>query len=434
MLIRRKIMQYNDMSKEELLALKESLNKEYAEAKAKGLALDMSRGKPSAKQLDVSLGLLDTINSSSDLKALDGTDCRNYGVLDGIPEAKKLMADMMGTTPDHVIVYGNASLNIMYDQISRAYTHGILGNTPWCKLDKVKFLCPVPGYDRHFAITERFGIEMINIPMSESGPDMGMVEEYVSKDASVKGIWCVPKYSNPQGYTYSEETVKRMAALKPAAEDFRIFWDNAYVIHDLYDDNKDEIADIISECEKAGNPDMVFEFASTSKVSFPGSGIAALATSANNIADIKKQLTIQTIGHDKLNQLRHVRFFKDINGLKEHMRKHAEFMRPKFEAVESVLEEELGGLGIGSWTEPKGGYFISFEAMDGCAKAIVAKCKEAGVKLTGAGATFPYGKDPKDSNIRIAPSFPTPEEMKHAADLFVLCVKLVSVEKLLENK
>lgn len=434
MLIRRKIMQYNDMSKEELLALKESLNKEYAEAKAKGLALDMSRGKPSAKQLDVSLGLLDTINSSSDLKALDGTDCRNYGVLDGIPEAKKLMADMMGTTPDHVIVYGNASLNIMYDQISRAYTHGILGNTPWCKLDKVKFLCPVPGYDRHFAITERFGIEMINIPMSESGPDMGMVEEYVSKDASVKGIWCVPKYSNPQGYTYSEETVKRMAAFKPAAEDFRIFWDNAYVIHDLYDDNKDEIADIISECEKAGNPDMVFEFASTSKVSFPGSGIAALASSANNIADIKKQLTIQTIGHDKLNQLRHVRFFKDINGLKEHMRKHAEFMRPKFEAVESVLEEELGGLGIGSWTEPKGGYFISFEALDGCAKAIVAKCKEAGVKLTGAGATFPYGKDPKDSNIRIAPSFPTPEEMKQAADLFVLCVKLVSVEKLLENK
>ena len=434
MLIRRNIMQYNDMSKEELLALKESLNKEYAEAKAKGLALDMSRGKPSAKQLDVSLGLLDTINSSSDLKTLDGTDCRNYGVLDGIPEAKKLMADMMGTTPDHVIVYGNASLNIMYDQISRAYTHGILGNTPWCKLDKVKFLCPVPGYDRHFAITERFGIEMINIPMSESGPDMGMVEEYVSNDASVKGIWCVPKYSNPQGYTYSEETVKRMAALKPAAEDFRIFWDNAYVIHDLYDDNKDEIADIISECEKAGNPDMVFEFASTSKVSFPGSGIAALATSANNIADIKKQLTIQTIGHDKLNQLRHVRFFKDINGLKEHMRKHAEFIRPKFEAVESVFEEELGGLGIGSWTEPKGGYFISFDAMDGCAKAIVAKCKEAGVKLTGAGATFPYGKDPKDSNIRIAPSFPTPEEMKQAADLFVLCVKLVSVEKLLENK
>lgn len=427
-------MQYNDMSKEELLTLKESLNKEYAEAKAKGLSLDMSRGKPSAKQLDVSLGILDTINGSSVLKSEDGTDCRNYGVLDGIPEAKKLMADMMNTTPDHVIVYGNASLNIMYDQISRAYTHGILGNTPWCKLDKVKFLCPVPGYDRHFAITERFGIEMINIPMTESGPDMDMVEEYVNNDESVKGIWCVPKYSNPQGYTYSDETVKRMASLKPAAKDFRLFWDNAYIVHDIYDDNRDELLDIISECEKAGNPDMVFEFSSTSKISFPGSGIAALAASEANLADIKKQLTIQTIGHDKLNQLRHVRYFKDINGIKEHMKKHAEYMRPKFEAVLEVLESELGGLGIGTWTNPKGGYFISFDAMEGCAKEIVAKCKEAGVKLTGAGATFPYGLDPKDSNIRIAPSFPTPEELKQAADLFVLSVKLVSVEKLLENK
>lgn len=427
-------MQYNDMSKEELLTLKESLNKEYAEAKAKGLSLDMSRGKPSAKQLDVSLGILDTINGSSVLKSEDGTDCRNYGVLDGIPEAKKLMADMMNTTPDHVIVYGNASLNIMYDQISRAYTHGILGNTPWCKLDKIKFLCPVPGYDRHFAITERFGIEMINIPMTESGPDMDMVEEYVNNDESVKGIWCVPKYSNPQGYTYSDETVRRMASLKPAAKDFRLFWDNAYIVHDIYDDNRDELLDIISECEKAGNPDMVFEFSSTSKISFPGSGIAALAASEANLADIKKQLTIQTIGHDKLNQLRHVRYFKDINGIKEHMKKHAEYMRPKFEAVLEVLESELGGLGIGTWTNPKGGYFISFDAMEGCAKEIVAKCKEAGVKLTGAGATFPYGLDPKDSNIRIAPSFPTPEELKQAADLFVLSVKLVSVEKLLENK
>lgn len=434
MLIRRKIMQYNDMSKEELLALKESLNKEYAEAKAKGLALDMSRGKPSAKQLDVSLGLLDTINSSSDLKALDGTDCRNYGVLDGIPEAKKLMADMMGTTPDHVIVYGNASLNIMYDQISRAYTHGILGNTPWCKLDKVKFLCPVPGYDRHFAITEHFGIEMINIPMSENGPDMDMIEKYVNNDESVKGIWCVPKYSNPQGYTYSDETVKRFAALKPTAKDFRIFWDNAYVIHHLYEDKQDEILDIISECEKAGNPDMVFEFASTSKVSFPGSGMAALTSSEANVADIKKQLTIQTIGHDKINQLRHVRYFKNLEGVKAHMMKHAAQMRPKFEATLKVLKEELTGLGIGTWSEPRGGYFISFDAMEGCAKAIVAKCKDAGVVLTNAGATFPYGKDPKDSNIRIAPSFPTPEEMELASDIFVLCVKIVSIEKILETK
>lgn len=391
-------MSYKEMTKEELQEIRKEVAAKYDELKAKGLKLDMSRGKPNTEQLDISMGMIDTLTDYN-LVGEQGVDCRNYGVLDGIIEAKRLLSAMIECPVDNIIIYGNSSLNVMYDTVARSMTHGVMGSTPWAKLDKVKFLCPVPGYDRHFAITERFGIEMINIPMSESGPDMGMVEEYVSNDASVKGIWCVPKYSNPQGYTYSEETVKRMAALKPAAEDFRIFWDNAYVIHDLYDDNKDEIADIISECEKAGNPDMVFEFASTSKVSFPGSGIAALATSANNIADIKKQLTIQTIGHDKLNQLRHVRFFKDINGLKEHMRKHAEFMRPKFEAVESVLEEELGGLGIGSWTEPKGGYFISFEAMDGCAKAIVAKCKEAGVKLTGAGATFPYGKDPKDLSL-----------------------------------
>ena len=391
-------MQYSEMSKEELLQLKSELNKKYEDAKAKGLKLDMSRGKPSATQLDVSLGLLDIINSSSDLHSEDGTDCRNYGVLDGIPEAKRLMADMMGTTPEHVIVYGNASLNIMYDQVARAFTHGIMGNTAWCKLDKVKFLCPVPGYDRHFAITERFGVEMINIPMTSTGPDMDLVEQYVNNDETVKGIWCVPKYSNPQGISYSDDTVRRFANLKPAAKDFRIFWDNAYVIHHLYEDNQDEILDIISECEKAGNPDIVFEFASTSKVSFPGSGIAALATSQNNLADIKKQLTIQTIGYDKLNQLRHVRFFKDINGLKEHMKKHAEFMRPKFEATLNVLDSELEGLGIGTWYEPHGGYFISFDAMEGCAKEIVAKCAEAGVKLTGAGATFPYGKDPKDSN------------------------------------
>ena len=427
-------MQYKEMSKEELLQLKSELDERYEEAKSKGLALDMSRGKPSAKQLNVSLDMLDVINSSSELISENGTDCRNYGVLDGIPEAKRLMAEMMNTTPEHVIVYGNASLSIMYDQISRAYTHGILGSTPWCKLDKVKFLCPVPGYDRHFAITERFGFEMINIPMSETGPDMDMIENLVSEDDSIKGIWCVPKYSNPQGYTYSDDTVKRMAALKPAAKDFRIFWDNAYAIHDLYAEGADTLLDIISECEKAGNPDMVFEFASTSKVSFPGSGIAALAASKANIDDIKKQLTIQTIGHDKINQLRHVKYFKNIDGLKAHMMKHADEMRPKFEAVLKVFDEELGGCGIGEWSKPKGGYFISFDAMEGCAKKIVAKCKEAGVTLTNAGATFPYGKDPKDSNIRIAPSFPTPEEMAMAADLFVLCVKILSIEKILENK
>ena len=427
-------MQYCEMSKEELLKLKEELDETYKEAQSKGLSLNMSRGKPSATQLNITMDMLDTINSSSDMKSEDGTDCRNYGVLDGIPEAKKLMADIMGTTPEHVIIYGNASLNIMYDQVSRAYTHGLLGNTPWCKLDKVKFLCPVPGYDRHFAITEHFGIEMINIPMSENGPDMDMIEKYVNNDESVKGIWCVPKYSNPQGYTYSDETVKRFAALKPAAKDFRIFWDNAYVIHHLYEDKQDEILDIISECEKAGNPDMVFEFASTSKVSFPGSGMAALASSEANVADIKKQLTIQTIGHDKINQLRHVRYFKNLEGVKAHMMKHAAQMRPKFEATLKVLKEELTGLGIGTWSEPRGGYFISFDALDGCAKAIVAKAKEAGLIMTKAGATFPYGKDPKDSNIRIAPSFPTPEEMELASDIFVLCVKIVSIEKILETK
>ena len=425
---------YQNLSKEQLLALKSELEASYEEKKALNLQLDMSRGKPSPSQLDVSLGLMDALNSNSVLKSEDGTDCRNYGVLDGIPEAKKLMADMMGTTADHVIIFGNASLTIMYDSISRSYTHGVLGSTPWCKLDKVKFLCPVPGYDRHFAITERFGVEMINVPMTQDGPDMDMVEELVANDDSIKGIWCVPKYSNPQGYCYSAETVRRFANLKPAAKDFRIYWDNAYVIHHLYEDNQVEIPDIISECEKAGNPNLVYEFASTSKVSFPGSGIAAMAASAENLADVKKQMTIQTIGYDKLNQLRHVAYFKNIDGLKAHMKKHADAMRPKFEAVLKVLDEELTGAEIGSWVKPLGGYFISFDAMEGCAKKIVAKCKEAGVILTNAGATFPYGKDPKDSNIRIAPSFPTPEEMAAATDLFVLCVKLVSVEKLLENK
>ena len=426
-------MQYSEMSKEELLTLQAELNQQYAEAKAKGLNLDMSRGKPSATQLNVSLGLLDAINASSDLKAENGTDCRNYGVLDGIPEAKKLMADMMGTTPEHIIVYGNASLNIMYDQVSRAYTHGILGNTPWGRLDKVKFLCPVPGYDRHFRITEFFGIEMINIPMSPEGPDMDMVEKYVNEDPAVKGIWCVPKYSNPQGYTYSEETVKRFAHLKPAAPDFRIYWDNAYSIHHLYDENQDFLVEILEECTKAGNPDIVYKFTSTSKVSFPGSGIAAVAASKANLEDFRSYMQIQTIGHDKLNQLRHVKFFKDLDGLHAHMRKHAAIIRPKFELVLDTLEKELGGLGIGEWTKPHGGYFISFDSMEGCAKAIVAKAKEAGVVLTGAGATYPYGKDPKDSNIRIAPSFPTLEDLGKAAEVFVLCVKLTSVEKLLEN-
>lgn len=425
---------YRELSREELLSLEEQLEKDFEAAKEKGLKLDMSRGKPSVAQLDMGMDIFDVFNSKSNMKSMNGVDVRNYGVLDGLDEAKQMMADIMGVPMENVIIYGNASLNVMYDAVSSAMTHGVMGNTPWCKLDKVKFLCPAPGYDRHFAITQHFGIEMITVPMSPQGPDMDMVERLVAEDESIKGIWCVPKYSNPQGYTYSDETVRRFAGLKPAAKDFRIFWDNAYAVHHLYDEEErqDKILEILSECEKAGNPDMVYEFASTSKISFSGAGVAAIASSRGNLECIKKSLTIQTIGYDKINQLRHARYFKDINGIKAHMKKHAALMRPKFEAVEETLERELGGLEIGTWTKPNGGYFISFDAMEGCAKAIVAKCKEAGVTLTGAGATYPYGKDPKDSNIRIAPSFPTPEEMAMATELFVLCVKLVSVEKLLE--
>lgn len=430
---RSRMKAYKDLSKEELLTLQEQLNKDYEDAKSKGLKLDMSRGKPAASQLDMEMDFLNVLNADSILKTEAGVDCRNYGVMDGIPEARKLIGDVIGVPAENVIIFGNASLNIMYDTVARSEIFGVMGETPWCRLDKVKFLCPVPGYDRHFAITEQFGIEMINVPMTEDGPDMDMVEALVNTDPAVKGIWCVPKYSNPQGYTYSDETVKRFAALKPAAKDFRIYWDNAYAIHDLYEDKKDTLLDILSECEKAGNPDMVYEFCSTSKVMFPGSGIAALASSKANLDFIKKYMTIQTIGYDKINQLRHVRYFKDAEGMKAHMMKHAAIMRPKFEAVLHVLESELNGLEIGSWTEPKGGYFISFDALEGCAKKIVEKCKEAGVVLTGAGATYPYKKDPKDSNIRLAPSFPTPEELAMATDLFVLCVKLVSVEKLLKE-
>ncbi|HAZ91450.1 MAG TPA: aminotransferase, partial [Eubacterium sp.] len=382
-------------------------------------------------QLDLSMDMLDVLKSDSSLIDETGLDCRNYGGLDGIREAKELMAGIMNVSADNVIVCGNASLNIMYDTISRSMTHGVCGSTPWCKLDKVKFLCPVPGYDRHFAITQNFGIEMINIPMTEAGPDMDMVEKLVSEDSSVKGIWCVPKFSNPQGYVYSDETVKRLAALKPAASDFRIYWDNAYAVHELYDEVK--LLDIFAECEKNGNSDMVFEFASTSKISFAGGGISAVASSKNNLDFIKKTMTVQTIGYDKVNELRHVRYFKNIDGIKSKMKEHAKLLAPKFEAVLKVFDEELKPLGIAEYTRPLGGYFISFETMEGCAKDVVAKCKDAGVVLTKAGAPFPYGIDPKDTNIRIAPSFPSPAEMEQAAKVFVVAVKLSSLEKLLSR-
>ena len=422
---------YKDLNVNELLTLKAALEEEYQTLEGMHLNLNMARGKPGYAQLSLSMPMLNVLDGNSDMRTVLGNDTRNYGDLDGIGECRRLMADMMSVQKDNVIICGNSSLNIMYDTVSRSMIKGVNGSTPWCKLDKVKFLCPVPGYDRHFKITEYFGIEMINIPLYSDGPDMDMVEQYVNNDPAVKGIWCVPKYSNPTGISYSDEVIKRFANLKPAAEDFRIYWDNAYCIHHLYEDTKDEILNILDECEKAGNPNMVYIFASTSKISFPGSGISAIASSFENIDYIKSQMNIQTIGHDKI---RHARFFKDINGLRAHMKKHADILRPKFEAVLDTLETELGGLEIGSWIKPRGGYFISFDAMPGCAKAIVAKCKALGVVLTGAGATFPYGKDPQDSNIRIAPSFPSPEEMEMASKVFVLCVKLASVEKLLAQK
>ena len=425
---------YIEMSDEELNEELVQLKKEYKKIQALGLHLDMSRGKPCKDQLDLSMAMMDVLNSDSDLTCDDGTDCRNYGALTGISEARELIGDMMENNPKDIIIYGNSSLNVMFDTISRAWTHGIMGNTPWGKLDEVKFLCPVPGYDRHFAITEYFGIKMIPVMMTPTGPDMDVVEKLVAEDEAIKGIWCVPKYSNPQGISYSDATVRRFARLKPAAADFRIFWDNAYGVHHLYDDNQDYLIEILAECKRAGNPDLVYKFSSTSKITFPGSGIAALATSPNNMDDFTKHLRIQTIGHDKVNQLRHVRFFKDIHGLTEHMRKHADILRPKFEAVENTLEEDLAGLDVGTWTKPLGGYFIMFDSLPGCAKDIVSRCKKAGVVMTGAGATWPYGLDPNDSNIRIAPTFPSLNDLQSAIKVFTLCVRISSAKKILADR
>ena len=419
------------MNKEQLAAEKARLEQEYAQHKAKGLKLDMSRGKPAPAQLDLSMEMM---NLPIEYKAENGFDCRNYGVLDGIPEAKKLFADMLGVAADEILVGGNSSLQLMYDTIIRALQLGVLGSDkPWCKNDKVKFLCPAPGYDRHFAICQSLGIEMITVAYKADGPDMDEVERLVSSDEQIKGIWCVPMYSNPTGITYSDAVVKRMAALKPAAKDFRIFWDNAYCVHHLSDDC-DSLLNILDECKKAGNPDMVFEFASTSKVSFPGSGVAVMAASKANIDFVKSQMTYQTIGFDKLNQLRHVRFFKDLDGIKAQMKRHAAIIKPKFDVVLELLEREISPLGIGAWQHPKGGYFISFDALDGCAKRIVSLAKEAGVVMTGAGATYPYGNDPHDSNIRIAPTYPTVDELRSAMEIFCTCVKLASAEKLLAEK
>ena len=423
-------MGFKDMEKSKLDAMKNQWDEEYKKFKAMKLNLNMARGKPSPEQLELSMDMLDTINSQSSLIGLNGDDYRNYGLLDGIPEAKTIFSKMLGISEDEVIVCGNASLNIMYDIISTSFLKGVCGNTPWHKQEKVKFLCPVPGYDRHFSICETFGIEMINIPTFETGPDMDLIEKLVSEDDAIKGVWCVPQYSNPTGYVYSDETVKRFAALKPKASDFRIFWDNAYCIHHLVDSPK-KLLNIMDELKKNNNEDMVYIFGSTSKITFAGSGVAVLGTSRNNISELTKVMTMRTIGYDKINQLRHAKYFGSYEGLLEHMNKHKKLLAPKFNAVTEILEKEIAPLEIGSWTKPEGGYFISFDSLPGCAKRIVALCKDAGVTLTGAGATYPYGKDPEDKNIRIAPTYPSVDELTKAMEIFCIAVKIASAEKVL---
>ena len=422
-------MQYKDYSKEQLFEELSSLKNSFEEIKAMGLKLNMARGVPSPDQLSLSLPMLDILYREADCTAEDGTDCRNYGVMDGIPECKRLMADLMGVTPDMVMIGGNSSLNMMFDTISCFMNKPVEpGTPPWGLVPERKFLCPVPGYDRHFGITEYFDFEMIPVPMDENGPVMDVVEELV-KDSSVKGMWCVPKYSNPAGVTYSDEVVRRIAALKPAAKDFRLMWDNAYCIHDLVEDG-DSLLNIFEECGKTGNIDMPIEFCSTSKITFPGSGVAAMAASENNMKVIKNKYKYQTIGYDKLNMLRHVRFFGDINGMKEHMKKHAAVLKPRFDIVTDKLGEELADYGIVWYNHPRGGYFVSVNVMDGTAKRVVELCREAGVNLTGAGATYPNHNDPYDSNIRIAPSFPSLEDLDKAMDVFCICARLAAVEKL----
>lgn len=421
---------YSELSREELEALKIDLEAQYENFKNQGLALDMSRGKPNKIQLDISNGLFDILNSESDMKASDGMETRNYGGLQGIPECRKLFADLLEVSPDNILIFGNASLTIMYDYIAQCMIFGC-GAEPWIKQGNVKFLCPVPGYDRHFKILEHFGIEMINIKMNDDGPDMDSIEEYV-KDSSVKGLFCVPKYSNPDGITFSDEVVRRFAALKPAAKDFRIIWDNAYMIHDITD-TPDTLLNIFDAAKEYGNEDMFIEVCSTSKITFAGAGVSALAASEANIKDILSNLTIQTISYDKVNQLRHARYFKNADGVREHMKKHAQLLKPKFETVTEEFKKAFDGTGIARWKNPNGGYFVSLYVMNGCAKRVGQLCKDAGLTLTTVGATYPYGIDPDDSNIRIAPSFPNVDELQKAVELLCVCVKLAAVEKLLEK-
>ena len=422
-------MKLTEMSRQQLGEFYSSVQEEYSAIKAQNLSLNMARGKPSRAQLDLSNELL---NMHIDDTVDEGVEARNYGELMGLPACRRLFADLLGVRYEQLFMGGNSSLTLMYDTISKADTHGLLhSDKPWSQLDKVKFLCPVPGYDRHFTISETFGMEMIPIPILDDGPDMDMVEELI-KDESVKGMWCVPKYANPSGIVYSDAVIGRIASMKPAAKDFILMWDNAYCVHEFSGEYMPFI-DILSACEKAGNPDMPFEFASTSKVTFPGSGVACFACSEANMDYMKKLIGAQSISYDKLNQLRHVCFFKDAQGLVAHMRRHAEILKPKFDLVESVLESEIKPLGIASWSNPKGGYFVSLFVMNGCAHRVHQLCKEAGVVMTGAGATYPYKKDPNDSNLRIAPSFPPLDELEKAMRVLCVCIKLAAAEKLINN-
>lgn len=422
-------MQYKQMSKEELISLKNQLLKTYDEFKGMGLSLDMSRGKPGADQLSLSADMLNIISSSEDCKAENGFDCRNYGVLDGIPECKKMFAELLSVEPENIIVGGSSSLNLMYDYLNQCMFLGVAGCEPWNKQGKVKFICNVPGYDRHFAITEFFGIEMISVEMKNDGPDVEKIAELV-RDPMVKGMFCVPKYSNPNGVTYSDEKVKALASLKPAAKDFRVIWDNAYVIHELTDE-PDELLNIFDACKEYGTEDYFVEFTSTSKISFPGAGVSAIAASKNNVADIKKRLNFQTISYDKLNQLRHVKYFKNVDGIRKHMSRHAEIIAPKFNLVLEMLEKEIAPCGIGEWVNAKGGYFISYNTTVGSAKRIGELCKAAGLVLTTVGATYPYGIDPQDKNIRIAPTYPSLKDLEKAMEIFCLCAKIAALEALI---
>ena len=420
--------QVTEMTREELLGLREEVQKQYEAFKAQGLKLDMSRGKPAAAQLDLTNGLFSALD---DYHTESGLDARNYGVLDGIPEAKKLFSDLLGIPAEKIIVGGSSSLNLMYDALTRLMLFGTQGEKPWKDVPGIKWLCPSPGYDRHFAVTQDMGIEMIPVPMRADGPDMDVVEKLVAEDETIKGMWCVPLHSNPLGACCSDETVDRLASMKTASKDFRIFWDNAYGVHHIYEDVP--LKDIFEAAAACGNEDRIISFFSTSKITFPGAGIAILASSLSNIAEIKKHMTVQTIGHDKLNQLRHVKYFKDADGIRAHMKKLGEALRPKFDMVLNTLETELGGTGLASWVSPKGGYFVALDTLPGCAKRTVALAKEAGVTMTGAGATWPYGDDPADSNIRIAPSLPPLEELDAAMDVFCCCVKRAALEKILAD-